>query len=230
MKSILASQNAHKALEFAAAVPKLQILPAPSAIPVDENDSTFAGNARIKALAYASAFNQNTLADDSGLCVDALNGDPGVHSARYAALEPNPDPDPDRTAANNRKLLRALQNLPRSQRSAHFVCSLCLIIIEPEDIRRIAERQISDPRILYYAKDNTPARERTQAHRIEIAVEGRADGYILDALSGNGGFGYDPLFYSTEANCTFAQLTAEQKLTVSHRGHAIQMLNQLPIF
>ena len=230
MKSILASQNPHKALEFAAAMPKLQILPAPSAIPVDENASTFAGNARIKALAYATAFNQNTLADDSGLCVDVLNGDPGVHSARYASLGPNPDPDPDRTAANNRKLLHALQDIPQSQRSAHFVCALCLIIVDPVDIHNIVQKNLIDSRIQYYTDENTPVRERSKTQRIEIAVEGRADGYILDTLSGNGGFGYDPLFYSTEANCTFAQLTAQQKLTVSHRGHAISLLSQLPIF
>lgn len=228
MKSILASQNPHKALEFAAALPLIQVLPPPNAIPVDENASTFSGNARLKALSYAAAFDLNALADDSGLCVDALNGDPGVHSARYATLPPDVDLDPDRTAANNRKLLRALQNVPQSQRSAHFVCALCLVIVDPGDIRNIVAKHIQHPHILYYSDDNELLHDDlSQTHRIEIAVEGRANGYILNELSGTGGFGYDPLFYSTEASCTFAELTAQQKLDVSHRGNAIQRINEI---
>ena len=226
MKAILASQNAHKSSEFAAAVPKIQIMPAPAPIDVDENGSTFAQNARIKATAYAEAFHTNTLADDSGLCVDFLNGMPGIYSARFATLPPDIDNEPDRTAANNRKLLRALNGVPKSQRTAHFVCSLCLIIVEPDDIQNIIKKNILLPEIQYYSKDNTIlSGDISQTHHIIISVEGHANGYILNDLTGCGGFGYDPLFYSFEAECTFAQLTAQQKLTVSHRGLAIKLLN-----
>lgn len=88
-----------------------------------EDALTFAGNARIKALAYARATGIRCLAEDSGLEVDALGGAPGVHSARYSGAEGN---RAERDAANNEKLLRELSGIPRTERTARFVCALCL--------------------------------------------------------------------------------------------------------
>jgi XTP/dITP diphosphohydrolase len=90
--------------------------------PIEDAD-TFAGNAQIKAVYYAKAIGMPCLADDSGLEVDALNGAPGVHSARYAGIGSNRN---DRDAANNAKLLRALAEVPLAQRTARFVCAMCL--------------------------------------------------------------------------------------------------------
>jgi XTP/dITP diphosphohydrolase len=91
--------------------------------PVEDAD-TFEGNARIKAQAYARALGSACLAEDSGLEVDVLAGAPGVHSARYAGVD---GPREERDRANNEKLLRALANVPASERSARFVCALCLV-------------------------------------------------------------------------------------------------------
>jgi XTP/dITP diphosphohydrolase len=88
-----------------------------------EDEETFAGNARIKARAYALATGRRTLADDSGLAVDALDGWPGVHSARYAGVEGTRQ---ERDAANNAKLLDAIKDIPPQERTARFVCAICV--------------------------------------------------------------------------------------------------------
>ena len=232
MKFILASQNAHKAEEFASSVSTASIQPAPGAVEVDENADSFIGNARLKARGYAEHFKMNAIADDSGLCVDHLNGAPGIHSARYAALGPDPDKDEDRTAANNRKLLKAMSGVPESERGAHFTCALCLVILEPADIATIRARlpklDSSIYEIKFYDSDgHEVSAESAAASRAEVAFEAHASGKILDAAHGHGGFGYDPLFYCPEAGCTFADLTQQQKLSVSHRGRAIGLLRVL---
>jgi len=91
--------------------------------PPEETGSSFEANARIKARAYARAAGRRCLADDSGLSVDALNGAPGVHSARYAGVGAD---RPDRDSANNRKLLDAMHDVPEAERTARFVCAMCL--------------------------------------------------------------------------------------------------------
>ena len=233
MKAILASQNTHKAEEFAASLPGIQISVSPVPVDVEENADSFIGNAQLKARGYAKQLNCNALADDSGLCVDYLNGLPGIYSARYAMLPPDIDMDSDRTAANNRKLLRALNDVPESQRTAHFCCALCLVIVEPNDLKYLYSSSIEDKSIQFYdVMDNVISKSeintrRADIVRAEICVLGRADGHILTNLAGTGGFGYDPLFYSHEANCTFAELPQAQKMMVSHRGHAIQMLKSI---
>ncbi|MCL2325418.1 MAG: non-canonical purine NTP pyrophosphatase [Proteobacteria bacterium] len=226
---ILASGNVHKASEFAASFEPCGLLlrPAPAALDVEENASSFAGNARLKAIAYANAFGENALADDSGLCVDALGGDPGIHSARYAAMGDAPDLDPDRTAANNRKLLRALAATPDpDKRQAHFVCALCLVVKQPHDLKRLWQSQWAHKVITFFDAEGQvipphPKADDARLAYAELAVEGIANGQILTQPSGNQGFGYDPLFFCPETNTTFAQLTREQKLSVSHRGRAI---------
>ena len=232
MKAILASQNAHKAQEFATAIHSIEVVPAPHGVEVDENADDFIGNARLKARAYAAEFAQNALADDSGLCVDALNGDPGVHSQRFAVMGRDVDNDPDRTAANNRKLLRHLANVPESKRGAHFSCALCLVVVEPDDIRTMIERAHEpvpqNARFSFYDAENREVdKDCDGIVRAELAFEAQAHGHILTEKHGQGGFGYDPLFFSPDAGCTFAELTCEQKLTVSHRGRAIAILREI---
>jgi XTP/dITP diphosphohydrolase len=156
-----------------------------------EEGSTFADNARGKALYYARATGRWCLADDSGLEVDALDGAPGVRSARYAS--DHCPPHADRSAidqANNRKLLAEMTGVPDDRRTARFVCHLAL----------------ADPRgILAEACDT---------------VEGR----ILRQGRGHNGFGYDPLFYIVSEGCTAAELSAERKNRISHRGKATTRL------
>lgn len=113
----LVSGNAKKLKELQALLPGESFAPPPFALDVEETGTTFAANARLKAEAGAAAFGGPCLADDSGLCVDALDGAPGVYSARYA-----PGTDADRTA----KLLDALAGVPRERRTAHFACAIAL--------------------------------------------------------------------------------------------------------
>jgi len=184
MKIVLASNNAKKRKELDAILSGLGIeLVAADAthfVDVVEDGITFADNARKKAEAFATANRLPALADDSGLCVDALDGAPGVYSSRYAG-ENASDSD------NNLKLLAELQGV--ESRSAHFVCTL----------------HLSFP-------DGRPP----------ITVEGRTDGVILHAPDGDSGFGYDPLFFSSDLNKSFASATPEEKASVSHRGRALR--------
>jgi XTP/dITP diphosphohydrolase len=198
-KILIATSNAGKLRDFAgaalqhgveiAAVPNFSSLP-----PVVEDGLTFEANARKKAETYSQyAPGEIVLADDSGLEVDALNGAPGVHSARYAApdlqnkepheADANTDDD-----ANNARVLRELKNIPSSQRSGRFVC------------------------VLAAARDG-----KTLA-----TFRGTAEGIILEAPRGTNGFGYDPLFYFPQIQKTFAELIAEEKSNFSHRGAAFR--------
>ena len=126
---LLATSNPHKLEEVRAilavadiAVVGLDTLGSVPPEPV-EDATTFQGNARIKAVAYATATGRRCLADDSGLEVDALDGAPGVHSARYAGVGETRD---QRDQANNEKLITAMQKIPEEQRAARFVCCLCV--------------------------------------------------------------------------------------------------------
>ncbi|MWP63141.1 XTP/dITP diphosphatase [Gilliamella sp. Pas-s25] len=152
---------------------------------VEETGLTFIENAILKARHTAKLTGLPAIADDSGLAVDALNGQPGIYSARYAGEHGN-------DASNNQKLLSALQNIPKEKRTAYFYCALVFM------------RHENDP---------TP-----------IICLGKWHGFILNEELGDGGFGYDPLFYVPELNCTAAQLTKEQKNQLSHRGQALKQL------
>lgn len=146
---------------------------------IEENGNTFEENARIKASAGA-AKGYITVADDSGLCVDALDGAPGVYSARFSGggdLE------------NNLLLQEKLKGLPKEKRTASFRTGVVCIL---------------------------PSLNK------EIVTEGRVDGYITEQPAGDGGFGYDPYFFYPPFGKTFAQLTPEEKNSVSHRGKAMR--------
>lgn len=126
---LLATGNPHKLAEVRAVLGPLGIevlglddLPIVPEEPV-EDAATFEGNARLKALAYARDSGRTALADDSGLEVDALGGDPGVRSARWSGVEGTRE---ERDAANNRKLVESMRDVPESARTARFVCAMCL--------------------------------------------------------------------------------------------------------
>lgn len=155
-----------------------------------ETGSTFAENARRKALHYAGATGQWCLADDSGLVVDALGGEPGVRSARYAGAD---GPREAVDAANNRRLLTELADVPDPQRTARFVCHLAL----------------------------------ADGERVLIEASGAVEGRILRGPRGQNGFGYDPLFLLPELGQTAAELAAEEKNRISHRGRAVRRFAKL---
>jgi XTP/dITP diphosphohydrolase len=196
---ILATRNPGKVREIRCALGSLPLetldLSAyPQVEEPEETGATFADNARHKALYYAKATGLWCLADDSGLEVDAICGQPGVYSARFAADQcPQGATRAVIDAANNRKLLAMLKDVPDERRTARFVCHLAM----------------ADPqRILLEASDK---------------VEGR----IGHEEQGHNGFGYDPLFYMPELNCTTAQLTQDQKNQISHRGKAVRRFVEL---
>jgi len=160
---------------------------------ITEDGTTFAENARKKALGYAKCTGLWTLADDSGLVVDALGGAPGVKSARFSGEKPK---DADRTLIDHRniaKTLELLKDVPQEKRTARFVCRLCL----------------------------------ASPGRVLIETEGTLEGLITDREIGQNGFGYDPIFFVPNLKKTVAQLTAEEKNSISHRGSAIQKLKPL---
>ena len=148
---------------------------------VEETGSTFSQNAQIKAEEIAKLTNQPCLADDSGLCVNALNGAPGVFSARYA---PNRDFNLAMT-----KLLSELSACNTNDWSAYFACVLALKIPN-QDIR-------------FY--------------------EGRVEGTITPNRQGTNGFGFDPIFIPQGHTRTFAQMSNEEKASLSHRGKALKL-------
>ena len=151
---------------------------------VEENGETFLDNARIKAEAGCKESGLPCIADDSGLCVDALNGAPGVYSARYSGVHGDDD-------GNNRKLLSELSGVPTEKRTAHFACAIC----------------VSFP-------DGS-----------EVTATGKCEGYIGYEKKGTNGFGYDPLFMVGDRS--LAQMTAQEKDAISHRGNALKELQKI---
>ena len=196
---LIATSNPGKLRDFAgaAAAHGIEIAEIPhfsSLTPVVEDGLTFEANARKKAEEYSRYVpGEIVVADDSGLEVDALNGAPGVHSARYAApdLHDKQPHETDRNTddeANNARVLRELKNIPPEKRRGRFVC------------------------VLAAARDGTTL----------ATFLGTAEGIILDSPRGTNGFGYDPLFYFPQIQKTFAELSAEEKARYSHRGAAFR--------
>lgn len=156
---------------------------------VVEDGGTFAENAAIKARARAAQFAIPAIGEDSGLVVDALGGEPGIYSARYAQSAATQQSDRDRD--NYELLLERMRGLSGEQRRAYYVSSIAIAL-----------------------PDGTLA----------VAVEDRCCGLILEAPSGSGGFGYDPLFLVRELHQTFGQLSPAVKAAISHRGRAMRAL------
>lgn len=160
----------------------------PEPLEIEETGETFAENAELKAREAAALTGLCALADDSGLEVDALDGRPGVRSARYAGEDAS---DADRIV----KLLGELEGVAEAKRTARFRCAIAL------------------------AKPTGDGGSELCA-----LEQGACEGRILEAPQGEGGFGYDPVFFVAELGCTFAEAAAEQKNALSHRGEAMRAI------
>lgn len=189
---VIATKNKGKAKDFEAIFAPLgyEVLTLFDVAPdmeIEETGTTFEENAILKAETLAKQLNTFVIADDSGLQIDALNGEPGVYSARYAG-----DHDDE---ANISKVLNNLEGVPEEKRTARFCC--CLAITGPE-------------------------------HKTKT-VFGTCEGVILTEKRGDNGFGYDPIFYVPTLGRTMAEMTAEEKGSISHRGNALRKLaDELP--
>lgn len=188
-KILLASNNPGKVHEIQAMLANDDIKIVPQSafrIPnIEEIGLTFIENAILKARHTSQFSGLPAMADDSGLEVDALNGAPGVFSARYSGADAN-------DAANNAKLLRELEEVPDAERTARFRCVMVF---------------------LRHARDPSP-----------LIGQGVWEGVILRESRGTAGFGYDPLFFVPEQKRTAAELSADEKNRLSHRGKALREL------
>jgi XTP/dITP diphosphohydrolase len=216
MRLLIATRNKHKVEEIksilGAQIEYLTLAEFPGAPEVVEDAPDFAGNATKKAVTLAHWLAETgnakgveyVLADDSGLEVDALNGAPGVHSARFAALDTGTEGNSD-DAANNAKLLRLLSG--KSDRRGRFRCVIAWTPV---------------PKIL--PKAASPACDASEAELATQIFSGACEGRVLEAPKGAHGFGYDPLFVPDGFNETFAELGEETKNRISHRSRALEKL------
>ena len=185
MKFVLATQNQKKLREMSDILSGFGVeVVTPKSLGIDleveETGTTFAENAMLKAKAICEAANLPAIADDSGLCVDALAGAPGVYSARYGG-EGLDD------VGRYRLLLENLRG--QTTRTAHFACAIACAFPDGKT----------------------------------LTAEGKVEGTIAYAPMGEGGFGYDPIFFYPPLRKTFGQLTAEEKHGISHRGKALEV-------
>ncbi|MBM7664549.1 XTP/dITP diphosphohydrolase [Solibacillus kalamii] len=184
---VIATKNKGKAKDFEAlfgpfgyeVVTMFEVAPD---VEIEETGTTFEENAILKAETLAKMLGQIVIADDSGLAIDALNGEPGVYSARYAG-----DHDDE---ANMVKVLENMKDVPEDQRTARFCCALAI------------------------AGPNMETK----------TVFGTCEGMIAHEKKGTNGFGYDPIFYVPALEKHMAELSAEEKGAISHRGNAIRKL------
>lgn len=189
MKLVLATKNQGKVIEFRRILEELgatnlEVLGLdsfPEIGDIEETGNTFQENSLLKARTISEITGLAALADDSGICVDALDGAPGIYSARYSG---NGD------AANNVKLLAELREVPDDKRTAYFICVAAFV--RPDGFEKLSE--------------------------------GRFYGRILHEVRGLGGFGYDPLFQPDGLSCSAAELSAQQKDAISHRGIALRAI------
>jgi XTP/dITP diphosphohydrolase len=199
MRILLATRSAHKLREIREMFSdldglKIVDLTGAGIDPLPEEDEieaydTFEENALAKARYFAGRSGLPVLADDSGLCVDALGGQPGVRSRRFSGHD---GPDDTTDLANNRHLLERMDGVPAEARGAHYVC--CLAFVDPS------------------------GSERT--------FRGTCHGSILTAPRGDGGFGYDPLFFVPDEGLSFGEMPAARKNAISHRARALQSAHE----
>ena len=188
MKVVLASRNPHKLVEISRITQKFGmelVLQSELGVDIDveETGTSFEENSYLKARAVMEATGLPALADDSGIAVDALNGEPGIYSARYGFDESLDD------WGRLQLLLKNTENVPDGQRQAQFVCVITLV---------------------------TPEGKVIQAR-------GEVHGELLRAPAGEGGFGYDPIFYYPPFGKSLAEVSAEEKNQVSHRANALRV-------
>lgn len=189
MTVIVATKNAHKVKEMAALlsdIPDLKLITMTEAgidADIEENGTTFEENALIKARTVCKLSGKPSLADDSGLSVDALLDAPGIYSARYASVDGENASD----EKNIEKLLRELSAIPSGERTARFVSALALVFPDGR----------------------------------EYVTKGICEGHITREARGNGGFGYDPVFFCPQFGKTFGEMSEEEKNSVSHRNRSV---------
>ncbi len=190
IRVVFATGNAHKVGEVqsildavGANIQVVSLAAWPDAPNPVEDGATFAANALIKARAIAAHTGLPTIADDSGICVDALNGMPGIFSARWSGAH-------GRDVENLNLLLAQLHDVPDARRGAHFLCAAALVT----------------------------------ADGVERVVEGTIEGALTRESAGGEGFGYDPIFKPHGFDVTTAELDAEHKNSISHRGAAFRAL------
>ena len=170
-------------------VPVLSMKEAGIQVDIEENGTSFEENALIKARAVAAAEEAKgsvVLADDSGLEIDALNGEPGIYSARYLGEDTPYD-------MKNRELISRLEGVPENRRTARFVCAIAAVLADGR----------------------------------EFTVRGVIEGRIGYEQRGQGGFGYDPIFYVPEYGKTTAEMAPEEKNLISHRGRALMLMKEV---
>ncbi len=187
MKVVLASKNKHKLIEISKITEKFDIELVMESdlgvdIDVEETGTTFEENSFLKANAVMQATGLPALADDSGIAVDALNGEPGVYSARYGFDDTLDD------WGRLQLLLKNTEQVPDGQRQAQFVCVITLVMPDGQTIQ----------------------------------ARGEVHGELLRVPAGEGGFGYDPIFYYPPYGKTLAEVTPEEKNRVSHRAKALE--------
>ena len=189
MKLVLATKNTGKVVEFRRILAEfgaenLEVVGLdvfPDIGDIEETGKTFEENSLLKARTICKLTGLAAIADDSGICVDALNGAPGLYSARYSGKGDQ---------ANNEKLLQELKDVPDEKRGAYFICVAAYV--RPDGFEKVEE--------------------------------GRFYGKVMHQIKGTGGFGYDPLFQPDGLNCSSAELSAEEKDAISHRGKAMRAI------
>jgi XTP/dITP diphosphohydrolase len=190
-KLVIATRNAGKIIEFrrildaisSGAIDLIGIDQFPDLIDVEETGTTFEENALLKARYTAKLTGLPSISDDSGLCIDALGGAPGIFSARWAGKHGD-------DKANVEKVLNELKDVPDSKRGAYFICVAALVM--PDGREQLAQ--------------------------------GRFEGNILRTPVGNQGFGYDPIFAPLGMSISSAEMSAQEKDAVSHRGKALRAI------
>ena len=190
-KLVIATRNAGKIIEFrrildaisSGAIDLIGIDQFPDLIDVEETGTTFEENALLKARYTAKMTGLPSISDDSGLCIDALGGAPGIFSARWAGKHGD-------DKVNLEKVLDELKDVPDSQRGAHFICVAALVM--PDGREQLAQ--------------------------------GRFEGKILRAPVGNQGFGYDPIFAPLGMSISSAEMSAQEKDAISHRGKSLRAI------
>jgi XTP/dITP diphosphohydrolase len=219
-KLLIATRNKHKVEEIQSILGKrfeyFTLRDFAGAPEVVEDAPDFAGNATKKAVSLANWIAgqgnvegiDHVLADDSGLEVDALNGAPGVHSARFAALDTGSAGN-SADGENNAKLLRLLSGVPAEKRSGRFRCVIAFTPV-PESGVEVSSKTC----------------EANEAEMATEVFDGACEGRILEAPRGAHGFGYDPLFVPEGFSETFAELGEETKNRISHRSKALEKLRE----
>ena len=189
-KIIFATGNAGKMREIRAilsdlGLPLLSMKEAGVDLDIVEDGKTFAENAKIKAMAVWKQTGGIVLADDSGLAVDYIGGEPGVYSARYLGEDTSYE-------IKNQAIIDRLADAKEEERTARFVSAIAAVLPDGS----------------------------------ELVTEGTVEGLIVHEPAGNGGFGYDPIFYVPDLNCSTAELSPEEKNARSHRGNALRAMRE----